>query len=134
MINLQQTELNNFYLTLSENLDESIFATYSENQCNLFLDYSFNFYDKNTLLTDTFVLTDTSLSPNRYNQFELDLQGVTSSFSTVGIYTYEVYYYDGVGATGSCLEKGLCRVNGEQYPVQYTREIDDNSIYIRKNT
>ena len=134
MINLQQEQSNNFYLTLSENLDESIYGTYSVNQCNLFLNYSFNFYDKNTLLTDTFILTDTSLFPNRYNEFELDLISGTSSFSTVGMYTYKVYYNDGLGATGPCLETGMCRVAGEQYPVQFTREIDDNTIYIRKNT
>ena len=134
MIILNQNELNYIYLTLSESLDDSIFGTVSIANCNLFLDYYVNFYDKNTKLTDSLILTDLSIHPNRYNEFEIDLTGATTSFSTVGTYTYEAYLYDGVGATGSCLEKGMLKVDGLEYPTEYTREIGEDSIYIRKNT
>ena len=75
-----------------------------------------------------------SISPNRYNEFEIDLISATTSFSTVGTYTYEAFFYDGVGATGSCLEKGMLKVNGLSGPDQFTRENDDNFIYIRNNS
>lgn len=133
MIILNNNELNSFYLTLSENLEDSTFGTYSATDCNLFLDYYFNFYDKNTKLTDSLVLTDISIRPGRYNEFEIDLSGATTSFSTIGTYTYEVYLYDGLGATGPCLEKGMCKVEGESYPTEYIRETTDDFIYIRKN-
>ena len=133
MIILNQNELNNFCLTLSENLDDSIFTTYSVSECNVYLDYYFNFYDKNTKLTDSLILTDISTHPNRYNEFEIDLTGATTSFSTVGMYNYEVYFYDGIGATGPCLEKGMLRVEGDEYPSEYVRKVTDDTIYIRKN-
>lgn len=134
MISLNQNEMNSIYLTLSENLDGSIFGTYSVDSCNIFLEYFFKFYDKNTKLTNELILTDISLHPNRYNEFQIDLISATTSFNTVGTYTYEAFFYDGVGATGSCLEKGMLKVIGESYPTEYTRDNDDNFIYIRNNT
>lgn len=133
MLILNQNELNTIYCTLSESLDNSIFGTYSVNSCNLYLDYHFNFYDKNTKLVNSLVLTDISINPNRYNEFEIDLTGATTSFSTVGTYTYEAFFYDGVGATGSCLEKGMLKVEGISGPDQYTRETPSDFIYIRNN-
>lgn len=133
MIILNQNQLNTIYFTLSESLDDSIFGTYSVMSCNLYLDYYFNFYDKNTKLTNSLILTDISLHPNRYNEFEIDLTGATTSFSNVGTYTYEAFFYDGVGATGSCLEKGMLKVEGDTYPTEYTRGNTGSYIYVRKN-
>jgi hypothetical protein len=128
MIILKRNETNEFCLTLSENI-----PTGTGSVCNLNLDYIFYFYDKNTKLTDTLILEDTSLNPKRYNQFSIDLTGSTSSFSTNGTYTYETYESVSGGATGPCLETGLVRLEGLGYPEEFVRESAPNSIYIRKN-
>ena len=127
MIILKRNEINEFCLTLSENI-----PTGTGSVCNLNLDYIFYFYDKNTKLTDTLILQDTSLIPQRYNRFEIDLTGSTSSFSTNGTYTYKTYESQSGGATGPCLETGLVRLEGLGYPEEFVRSAP-NSIYIRKN-
>lgn len=135
MIILNQYENNTVYMTLSENLDDSIFGTTSNvDVCNLMLDYVIDFYDKNTKMSRKIIVTDLSIRPNRYNEFEIDLGGFQTPLPTIGTYTYEAYLYDGIGATGSCLEKGMCKVEGEEFPEEYIRENDNDFIYIRNNT
>lgn len=126
MIILKRNEINEFYLTLSENIPNGTGSV-----CNLNLDYIFYFYDKNTKLTDTIILEDISLIPQRYNRFEIDLTGSTSSFSTTGTYTYKAYESVSGGATGSCLETGLVKVEGDV--VEKFERQNPNQIYIRKN-
>ena len=131
MIILKKEDINSFYLSVSENLPTSG----TSSPCNLGLDYQFYFYDKNSKLTSDIVLSDISTNISRYNEFELDLILNPELFPQNGTYNYEVFLYDGVGATGSCLEYGMVKVYGDPtYPEEYVRPIDEDFIYIRKNS
>jgi hypothetical protein len=123
VLNFERNTINTFVCTLSE-LSEGV--PY----------YLFTFTEEMTNKTFNIVLEDTSLHPERYNMFELDIpQDI--NLGQNGFYTYEVRTQDNNVNLDSSLadklvETGRMRLNGSRIAEATFTQTNENEQYERQ--
>jgi hypothetical protein len=122
MLLIQKTTTNTLTVTLNEKATTS-------------LPYNWLFVfelEQSDVYTYPVYLTDTSLYPERYNEFSLE-EGVDVTFKYTGDYKYQVYQMPDGGSTdtslGRLVETGKARVKETSTPVPTFEATTTTDIY-----